>query len=134
MFGCVCLFLVGCVAPGQEPSSDLRLIEGRWAIVLNKGEGDYLGDGMEGVLKIKGNELQWDEDLNQAIYTVTLDATKTPHHIDLVFKTGRGMGKSNRTGIYEIDGNKAQICISRTLENRPTAFDRNQGYLFQRQE
>jgi uncharacterized protein (TIGR03067 family) len=56
----------------------------------------------------------------------TLDATRTPHHIDYVNRSGKNKGK-RQAGIYELAGETLRICTGPPGGTRPADFTSTTG-------
>jgi uncharacterized protein (TIGR03067 family) len=56
----------------------------------------------------------------------TLDATRTPHHIDYVNRSGKNKGKT-QAGIYELAGDTLRICTGPPGGPRPREFRSEKG-------
>lgn len=110
-----------CPAPGAEPRPGP--LEGRWYKLDEKGaDGQYR-------VEIKGNKFELRDDLNQALYTFTLNSKRAPKEINLVWVAGRGIPRGNRLGAWELKGDRLRLCLAFPGRPRPTAFSRDQGEL-----
>jgi uncharacterized protein (TIGR03067 family) len=56
----------------------------------------------------------------------TLDASKTPAHIDMVYAGGPNKGKTVK-GIYELKGDTLKLCVAPPGQDRPAALESKKG-------
>ena len=56
----------------------------------------------------------------------TLDTTKTPAHIDMVYSDGPNQGKTVK-GVYELKGDTLKLCVSPPDGDRPAALASRKG-------
>jgi uncharacterized protein (TIGR03067 family) len=56
----------------------------------------------------------------------TLDASRTPPHIDMVFTDGPNQGKTVK-GVYELKGDALKLCVSPPDGDRPAALASRKG-------
>ncbi|MBN71294.1 MAG: hypothetical protein CME32_18670 [Gimesia sp.] len=105
----------------QAPSA--QTLSGKWQIVssirngkevINAGGGPFIAEFQNGKHTVK----QAEKVLANEEYTV--DLTTSPYSIDLTVVDGLLAGKK-RTGIFEINGDEARLCIT-SSEERPQEF------------
>ena len=56
----------------------------------------------------------------------TLDASKSPAHIDMVYTDGPDKGRTVK-GVYELKGDTLKLCVSRPDGDRPAALSSRKG-------
>ena len=117
MIAALLLATIGTIAAADD---DLAKFEGSWRIESMEIAGKavdlkYLKDSR---LVLKGRT--WAQD--QAKGTYTIDATKTPKTIDLLFTEGPPKGTVLK-GIYELDDTTYKLCVGPPKGERPTVFD-----------
>ena len=104
-------------------NASLKKMQGSWKIKLASYAGGDAAFGPNSRFTIKGNTLTMllfilDEQ-RKFVYTMKVDASKTPKQVDLVFK-----GKTRTRGIYKIEGDTFTICLAKT---QPTKFESKRG-------
>jgi uncharacterized protein (TIGR03067 family) len=72
-------------------------------------------------LIVKGNEFSMIQGAVTYRGTYTVDVSKKPKTIDLVFTDGPEKGKTS-LGIYELEGDTCKLCIALTGKDRPKEF------------
>jgi uncharacterized protein (TIGR03067 family) len=110
----------------SDPSAALQ---GEWTAVSGEMDGNPLPEAYvkNGHRIVKASEVtvRFGEYIfMKAVFTV--DATKSPNHIDYTIAEGPEKGKV-RQGIYEIDGNTFKSCMSPPGKPRPTTFEGKAG-------
>jgi uncharacterized protein (TIGR03067 family) len=110
-------------AIGGEMKSDLEKLQGTWNITALESDGvKQPATVFSGAhIIIKGDQ---SESLGMgAVYRgkVTLDATKKPKHIDILFTEGHAKGMTNH-GIYELGRDSWKLCLDTTGKSRPKTF------------
>ena len=116
--------LVAPAAQGDETVT-AKAIQGSWTCHSAVIDGRPLGDEIVKQLRLtltadrykseRGDQVLFDS-------TYTLDANKTPAHIDMVGTEGDLKGKS-APGILKLDGDRLTMCYVMPGKDRPTAFD-----------
>jgi uncharacterized protein (TIGR03067 family) len=110
---------------GKEDPLDMDYakLEGTWQVVSLEVDGMKIPKETikESKLIIKGKEFTMKEKI--AIYkgTFSIDPSKKPKTIDIKFTEGPEKGNAS-LGIYELNGDDFQLCLSVTTKERPTEF------------
>ena len=117
------VLVVSCpCALAEPPKKDHDLLQGRWVMAALEVNGKLVPEERlrDAFLEIKGDKYITTTK-NRSIETrFTLDPSKKPKTIDMVFTDGEKKGKVHK-GIYELTGDTLKIC--RGLEanqERPT--------------
>jgi uncharacterized protein (TIGR03067 family) len=123
------LLLLGAQRQQDAAQQELKRLAGTWLIAAMEVEGEKIADE-----RLQGTELEIKE--NKYIVTVkgkshetviTLDPTKKPKEIDMVFRDGPNKDKVHR-GIYELQGDTFRFCRSRDPDfERPKEFKTSPG-------
>lgn len=116
-------------ASGAEPQDPLQ---GTWSIVQMERGGrqppQELIKSSKIKMVIKGNTLRISDNNRGEGATFTLDNSKKPHTIDLVFKEGPNEDVERKAlGIYEIDGANLKFAWHKDGGPRPTKFKSIKG-------
>jgi uncharacterized protein (TIGR03067 family) len=105
-----------------------RSLEGTWDIVALEVDGRAVPEsGFRGSsIVVKGNTFSTIS--MGATYggTLAADAAKTPHTLDLKFKSGPEKGNTS-LAIFTLDGDTWTLCLTVTGKERPTAFATRAG-------
>jgi uncharacterized protein (TIGR03067 family) len=122
-----CLLLA---ANEQElAKQELKALEGTWTMAALEVEGNKVAEE-----RLQGSQLVI-KDGKYIVMTrgathetlITLDPTKKPKHIDMVFTEGENKDKVQR-GIYELEGDTFKLCRSRDPDfDRPKDFTTSPG-------
>ena len=117
MIAALVLATLGTLAPAAD---DVAKFEGSWQIESMEiaGKAVDLKDLKDSRLVLKGRT--WAQ--GKAKGTYTIDATKTPKAIDLLFTEGSPKGTALK-GIYELDDTTYKLCVGAPQGERPTVFD-----------
>lgn len=95
-------------SPAPKPASQ---IQGRWEVATINGTAPSSMVGGEMLLVFTGEKYQ---QLIQGAVTeegaITIDASKTPHHIDLSIKTGDDAGKV-QLGLFVVKGDEMSLTL-----------------------
>jgi uncharacterized protein (TIGR03067 family) len=114
----------GCVLA----AGDLDAVQGTWKRVSGEVNGKALPEAevQKTSLTIQGDKytLKIGEQTRTGI--LKLDASKTPHQIDIISDAGPNKGKS-LLGIYELDGDTFKYCLGAPGKERPTEFASKPG-------
>ena len=116
------LLLAG--APQDQAKKDLQRLQGTWIMVALEVDGKLVGEDKlkDTTLVIKGNKYITRVREREIETTFTLDPSKKPKAIDMVFADGDKKDKVLK-GIYEIDGDTLRICRGLSPEgDRPAQF------------
>jgi uncharacterized protein (TIGR03067 family) len=90
----------------QEPEEIVRekkKFEGRWVSAANAGDGVLIEEDVMQFL--------WGGNNKGAVVHFTVDPSKTPKEIEFVYTRG-SENRKRRIGIYRLDGNKLELCMS----------------------
>lgn len=121
------LALVAAPVPAEgEDAKALTALQGTWKLVAVEEKGGKLEDIKDKDMRFtfKGNGLLWREDNGEVnSFTVKLDTSKTPAHIDITAKLKDGPGRT-AYAVYAVKGNRLTICFGRNAtpdepEDRP---------------
>jgi len=116
------LLLAG--APQDQAKKDLQRLQGTWIMVALEVDGKLVGEDKlkDTTLVIKGNKYITRVREREIETTFTLDPSKKPKAIDMVFADGDKKDKVIK-GLYEIDGDTLRICRGLSPEgDRPAQF------------
>src|SRR5262249_36978827 len=108
----------------DQAKKDQKRMQGTWAMVALEVDGKLVGEDKlkDTVLLIKGNRYITRVKDEEIETTFTLDPSKKPKAIDMVFSEGEKKDKVLK-GIYEIDGDTLKLCRGLTAEQqRPGQF------------
>jgi uncharacterized protein (TIGR03067 family) len=129
-----CLLAAGLLVtagPAGEDASkkDLAALQGDWAAVSFVIDGTKLSDDeAQSIFRtIKGNEYTlflFSKPLTRG--TFQIDAAKKPRAIDVLAADGPAKGKTV-LGIYELQGDRLQICTAQPGKDRPADFLAKKG-------
>jgi uncharacterized protein (TIGR03067 family) len=107
---------------------DLDLLQGTWTVTALEVEGQKMPDAMlaNARIVVKGNRFA--NSGMGAVFkgTLELDATTSPHQLDMKFDAGPEKGNIN-PGIYELDGDTWRLCLATRGTVRPSCFASNPG-------
>jgi uncharacterized protein (TIGR03067 family) len=107
---------------------ELEQLQGTWTVTTLELEGQRFPSAMLGGASLV---IQGDRFISNgmgAVYegTVTLDASATPHRLDLHFDAGPEAGHVN-PGIYRLEGDSCLICLATRGSERPGSFESPPG-------
>jgi uncharacterized protein (TIGR03067 family) len=117
--------------PGTPTASSRSNIEGTYLLVGAEAFGDPVPDeilkkGSEAdrTFKITADKMISMKGGKEDPATYKIDASKTPHEIDMVGKDGATGKEKKMHGIYKLEGDKLTICMteSDTPADRPKEF------------
>ena len=116
------VFLMGAAAKDDKEKNKL---DGTWIMASGERDGEPAPeDFVKGFkLIIKGEKVTVHIGDQTEEGTFRLDNDKKPKHMTYV----PANGTPNRNGIYELDGDKLKICMSRPDGDRPTEFSTKAG-------
>src|SRR6266849_480280 len=101
----------------------LERLQGTWTIVALEVEGTNMGEHVfkGSKIMVKGN--RFDTISMGATYsgTVSVDPTRVPRRLDVMFTDGPHQGRSS-LAIYELDGDIWKLCLGFAGNDRPEAF------------
>jgi uncharacterized protein (TIGR03067 family) len=124
----VVLFAALSLVPAQPAADaakkDLDAIQGTWVMVALEVDGKPVPEEkIKGaILVVKGDKYVTQVKGKDYETTLTLDPTKKPKAIDMVFSEGDKKDKVLR-GIYMIEGDTLKVCRGmRPEQERPTQF------------
>ena len=126
--------LVAADGPQEEAAKkDLEKLQGTWKLVSATQDGKALADDKvkRTTIVFKGNQFRFPGEAEQATSregTVQLDPTKKPKQMDATSPQGEVM-----KGIYEVEGDRYQVCFAPTGKERPGEFasKSGSGFIFQ---
>jgi len=106
----------------------LRALEGDWRFVSLEIDGRAVAAGMAGEARILIDGDRFRTESPEATYEgiFTVDAGRTPPHIDVEFVEGPEAGNWSY-GIYELHGDRLTLCLGVAGASRPTAFATTPG-------
>jgi len=120
-----CILAFSNVLAGDDAAKDLKAMQGSWVMVELEVNGQKVPmDKLEGaVLTVKGGMYSVKvKKRDPQICTITLDAKKSPRHIDMVFQEGEKKDKLHKA-IYRFDGGKLHIARGLNADQeRPDQF------------
>ena len=134
----VCLLGVACrkqqdqkplpkdsTVPQKHP--DELAIVGTWKVVSSELEGAPAPDraGQVYTFKDNGSAMIWLKELGEIRVGYQLDPSRNPKRIDM--KGGNRPGELEYPGIYILDGDTLQLCLTVTGKLRPTSFQTKAG-------
>src|SRR5262245_19932200 len=111
----------------QAPKYDLKGLQGTWKLVSAKQDGKALPEEKvkKTTIVIKDNSFRFPELAENATSregTIKLDATKKPKRMDAISTT-----KEVMLGIYELDGDRYNVCFAPAGKPRPSEFTSEPG-------
>jgi uncharacterized protein (TIGR03067 family) len=125
----VWLFLGGGML-GKAEDKDLAALDGTWAIVSSTDNGvEVMPERLMGVeFVVKAGKVSARLDGKEvSTSTITIDASRTPKHLDLIYESGAAKGKTTKA-IYKLDGDTLTWCEAPPgVDGRPTAFESKTG-------
>jgi uncharacterized protein (TIGR03067 family) len=126
----IVLSVVGIASSDEKGAKDMTALQGKWTCVSAESDGKAIPADVVKQLQLtidKANYITRKGDQVLFEGTICLDASKTPHEIDLVDATGDNKGKTGK-GIYEVDGDTFKICHGvPPNEERPKEFVSKSG-------
>lgn len=115
--------LVGVQA--GEKDNDLAWLQGTWRVVSLTEKGKDVAkvdaDAIEIVID-KDTFTTREKGVVGAKYQITLDATKTPKHIDFKHLIGESKG-GVEPGVYRFEKDQIRMILNEDRKGRPTAFE-----------
>jgi uncharacterized protein (TIGR03067 family) len=115
-------------AKNQDPSRDLKKLEGTWRIISYEKNGLAYGKerlALMPLLTFKGSTYSW-SDSGRPGKIVRIDANANPKTIDYQITEGSDKGETE-LGIYEIKGDTLKDCFAPQGGQRPKDFNAQQG-------
>ncbi len=116
------------VAPDSPPeleAPDTQKIQGTWEFTdIVIGGQSVLADARKADAKMvfAGVKVNLHDNRGPGLdLSFTLDPAKKPRAIDLMRDTGNGQSET-KVGIYKLDGDRLQMCLSAGAKTRPTEF------------
>jgi uncharacterized protein (TIGR03067 family) len=103
---------------------ELKTLEGTWTMAALEVEGEKVAEERLQAAQLVIKEGKYIVTTRGATHEtlITLDPTKKPKHIDMVFIEGENKDKVQRA-IYELEGDTLKLCRSRDPEfDRPKDF------------
>jgi uncharacterized protein (TIGR03067 family) len=125
------LVTVAAPVPNTTPQ-DAKAIVAKWVAVSTEYEGHrWLSTERRVTPRVEVREDSLTINNGQLAYPMryTLDARKSPAHIDLVYTDGSDKGKSVK-GLYELKGDSLKLCVAQPGEERPKALATKPGETF----
>jgi uncharacterized protein (TIGR03067 family) len=123
-----CVLPIALLLAADQPSGatkkDAEKLQGTWVMTALEVEGKALPEDKfkDVTLEIKGDKYTVTTGDKKHELTFTLDATKSPNEIDLVFPDGPNLPKRHK-GIYELEGDAFRLCKHYAAdEERPRDF------------
>ena len=118
------MLFVAADTKDNDAKKELEKLQGTWYMAALEVEGQQVAEEklQSAKLTIKGDKYTVTvKDTNHET-VITLDPTKKPKTIDMVFTDGPNKDKIHR-GIYELDGDTFKLCRAREPDDeRPTEF------------
>jgi uncharacterized protein (TIGR03067 family) len=116
-------------AADDKPKNELEPFQGTWAVKAITRNGEAVPDeaAQKLSLVITGGERvvkEGDEVKSKATFTV--DATKTPPHMDVTVTDGPLAGKTY-PGVYELKGDTFTLCLALEGDTRPDDLTSKEG-------
>jgi uncharacterized protein (TIGR03067 family) len=118
------LLLVAADGKENDAKKELEQLQGIWYMAALEVEGQQVAEEklQATTLTIKGDKYTVTVKDKSYETVITLDPTKKPKAIDMVFSDGPNKDKIHR-GIYELDGDTFKLCRAREPDDeRPTEF------------
>jgi uncharacterized protein (TIGR03067 family) len=112
-------------APAPQQKSDEELLEGTWQVTSILANGRKETGGPERILTFKRGAITITLGSAGEVFTgkYTLNASKNPKEVDLVFDNGPDPGQAMK-GIYTVTAKELTLCIgNRPRKDRPTKFE-----------
>lgn len=103
--------------PKADTSKDAQAIQGTWIIEAAERDGKADNDVKGGKLSLKDGNLVMTTKNDEQKAAYKLDPTKKPRTIDVT-----PAGEPTIQGIYELDGDRLKICITKE-KGRPSEFN-----------
>jgi uncharacterized protein (TIGR03067 family) len=126
--------LVAADAPDEAAKKEKQKLQGTWVAesVVVKGKANEKLKGA--TFNFSGDKVKMEFDGKKQEGTYTIDPTKSPKHIDLIFE--RDGRKDLDRGIYQLEGDTLKLCmrggsrkvdregkVEEKLPDRPEKFD-----------
>jgi uncharacterized protein (TIGR03067 family) len=110
----------------KKKPDDLERLQGTWRVVTLIEQGKEVPKKETDLLEIvidKDTYTALEKGVPEAKYTIKLDASKTPKHIDFKIAGGKNKGEVE-AGIYRFEDDKVRMVVNEDPKGgRPTAFD-----------
>lgn len=124
LHGAFATLVVVAAAVVADSDDELKPFQGVWLIAeANLAGRDHLDDFQGMKLTIRGKNYVIDFGDNSDKGTITVDATKTPKHIDLTTRADGPFKGRTLPGIYEFRDNRIILCLNSEKPERPTKFE-----------
>ena len=106
----------------------LRALEGTWVFARLEIDGHAIPSGMTGNSRILIDGDSFRTESPEATYegTFNINVEAQPHEIDIEFIAGPEAGNCN-FGIFQIAGDRLNLCLDMNGQPRPTEFCTSQG-------
>ena len=120
-------------ADDKTPRADLEALRGTWVVVESEANGKKLAkDELTWRWKFmaEGKAILTDRKMDkESRYTYTIDASKEPRAIDIVYQGPEpALKDAKQFGIYKIEDNKLTICFNLPgVKERPKRFATQAG-------
>jgi uncharacterized protein (TIGR03067 family) len=124
MFAALAAVALTAADPAADAKKDLDKLQGTWIMAELEVEGAQVApERLRGTkLVVKGDKYIVTVKNESHETVITLDPTKKPKAIDMVFRDGPNKDKVHR-GIYEVNGDTFKLCRGREPEaERPKEF------------
>jgi uncharacterized protein (TIGR03067 family) len=100
---------------------DIDLLQGTWTITTLEMDGQQMSAPENAQIAINGHRFTSIGMGAEYAGTLKLDASASPRQLDMKFDTGHAKGVTN-LGIYELKGDKLQLCLATRGTVRPKKF------------
>jgi uncharacterized protein (TIGR03067 family) len=122
------ILLVLLVASGCSRSDPLKKFQGEWSFAEINSEGKKIEAKVLKFMSVKVNKEEFQIFVNDKVgddYIISVDDSKTPGEIDMVYVSGENKGHKEM-GIYYFEGTddklRLKLLIGGSGVSRPTAF------------